>query len=129
MWKQPVQFGVTLNKRQFCSSKKLIWISLVRTVTICDMDKSNTCFCISLDTLGKSNFWSKLYHLNIKELSVFWGAFLLLGVSHSNHKDTYMFWYFYDRTFIIVSLSKKEKLIHFKTNIWAQQNYDYNSCF
>ena len=40
---------------------KLIQISPpTRTATICDTQKSNWCFCTSLDMLGENNFWSKL---------------------------------------------------------------------
>ena len=46
---------------QSCSkSEKLIQISPVRTITSCNMHKSNSCFCTSLNTLGEIIFRSKL---------------------------------------------------------------------
>ena len=47
-------------QREIFWLEKLIQISDVRTITNCDMHKSNSGFCTSLNTSGEINFRSKL---------------------------------------------------------------------
>ena len=65
--KLPHENRATLNKERYHGWKNLPQISSARTVTICDMNRSNRCFCVSLDMLGEINFWSKL-HLKASNL-------------------------------------------------------------
>ena len=55
----PIKMRQLWTKRDFVA-RKTYSNSPARTVTICDMHKSNSGFCTSLDTLGESNFQSKL---------------------------------------------------------------------
>ena len=53
----PIKMGRLWTKRDFVARK----IFPARTVTICDMHKSNSGFCTSLDMLGEINFQLKLF--------------------------------------------------------------------
>ena len=92
------QNGATLNKERFYGQiEKLIQISPARTVTICDMHKSNSGFCTSLDTLAEvnlrlklflktSNFfvWRLLFFRQKKKFEGRWDIEEILGVGSRN---------------------------------------------